>query len=235
MNNKKPKLVAIVPAAGIGSRMRADRPKQYLCLLGKCVLQHTLERLAKHPAIEDIVVAVAEDDPWFASLSLPENATIHRVSGGKERAESVLNGLTRAVELNADWVLVHDAARPCLLQEDIERLIASVLGQPQPVGGILAHPVRDTMKRASQSDLIEQTLDRSSMWHALTPQMFCAQTLLVALQKGLQDKQTITDEASAMELNGFSPQLVMGSASNIKITHPEDLALAEFYLTRSQV
>jgi len=234
MNVAIPNLVAIVPAAGVGERMQADRPKQYLPLLQSTVLEQTLSRLAAHPAISDIVIAVAEQDPYFDAIQAPVGANLHRVDGGKERADSVLNGLHKAQQLSAAWVLVHDAARPCVSLADIDRLIEQVLTVSQPTGGILAHPVRDTMKLGGADNHIEQTLDRTAIWHAMTPQMFPTQPLLECLSQALQQQQTITDEASAMEWRGDKPLLVKGSSSNIKITHPEDLALAEFYLTRSK-
>lgn len=232
MSNSVSKLVVIVPAAGIGSRMQADRPKQYLPLMGKTVLEQTLARLASHPRITDIVLAVAPDDPYIDAITMPDGAHIHRVDGGAERADSVLNGLALALTLGCQWVLVHDAARPCVALNDIDTLIQTVLAQQPVVGGILAHPVRDTMKQATADEQISHTLDRSQMWHAMTPQMFPAQCLHDALQQALAEGQCITDEASAIEWLGMHPQLVKGCSSNIKITHPEDLALAAFYLNR---
>lgn len=226
-------IVAIVPAAGVGSRMKADRPKQYLTLLGHTVLEHTIEKLLRHPLITKVVVAVSDDDPYFPELSLANHERVIRVSGGKERADSVLSALNYVCEnLPNEWVLVHDAARPCVVLDDVSRLI-SVATQHE-VGAILASPVRDTMKRADLAQQIQHTVDRVALWHALTPQMFRAQSLQRALHDALQQQVTITDEASAFEWLGYAPALVAGRADNIKITQPEDLALAEFYLRREK-
>ncbi|NVD05665.1 2-C-methyl-D-erythritol 4-phosphate cytidylyltransferase [Vibrio sp. JPW-9-11-11] len=226
-------LVAIVPAAGIGSRMKADRPKQYLAIEGKTVLEHTLEKLLSHPDITQVVVAVSDDDPYFSSLSLANHSNIVRVCGGKERADSVLSALQYVTSQQlSSWVLVHDAARPCITLEDIDRLIEQAYSEKH--GAILAAPVRDTMKRANQQQHIDHTVAREALWHALTPQMFQTQLLTDALSAALEQGGHITDEASAIEWLGYTPALVQGRSDNIKITQPEDLALAEFYLNRSK-
>ncbi|HEJ2458173.1 TPA: 2-C-methyl-D-erythritol 4-phosphate cytidylyltransferase [Vibrio cholerae] len=229
MNN----MTAIVPAAGVGSRMQADRPKQYLTLLGKTVLEHTIEHLLEHPHIEHVVVAVSADDPYFANLSLAHHPRVIRVDGGKERADSVLSALEYVCQHRlSEWVLVHDAARPCVTHADITQLITTALAHP--IGAILASPVRDTMKRGDHLQQIEHTVDRTALWHALTPQMFRSQSLRERLFAALQQQVTITDEASAFEWRGEKPALVAGRADNLKITQPEDLALAEFYLSRNK-
>lgn len=230
--NTSNSFVAIVPAAGVGSRMKADRPKQYLVINGKTVLEHTVEKLLAHPQITHVVVAVSDDDPFYPELPMAQRDDVIRVSGGKERADSVLSGL-RYVEQNqlSEWILVHDAARPCVRLEDIQKLIdISMLNN---LGGILAVPVRDTMKRAGLDQRIDHTVEREALWHALTPQMFRTEQLTRALSSALQESVMITDEASALEWLGESPALVQGSGDNIKITQPEDLALAEFYLQRN--
>ncbi len=226
-------VVALVPAAGVGSRMRADLPKQYLSIDNRSVLEHTVYRLLEHAAIERVVVVVAGDDPYFDQLSLSSDPRVIRVTGGKERADSVLSGLEYIDQHQlATWVMVHDAARPCVRLTDIDKLLAEVAAHP--VGGILAAPVRDTMKRGDQSSHITETVERVALWHALTPQLFPVATLLNALRDALASKAVITDEASALEWAGFRPLLVAGSADNIKITQPEDLALAEFYLKKDK-
>ncbi len=228
-----PLITAIVPAAGIGSRMQADRPKQYLLLNGKTVLEHTVEQLLAHPQIGQVVIAISQQDPYFSSLSLASHPRVKVVNGGKERAESVLNALRLVDEQQlGEWVMAHDAARPCVTERDITQLIQRALSHP--VGAILASPVRDTMKRGDGDGNISQTVERQALWHALTPQMFRCQPLLQALQQALEQKAIITDEASAFEWQGLSPGLVSGRADNIKITQPEDLALAEFYLSRKK-
>ena len=224
-----PALVAVVPAAGIGSRMQSECPKQYLKLGGKTLLEHALESLLIHPAVSRIIVAISPDDPYFSSLPIASDARISVVQGGKERADSVLAGLN--VVSSAHWVLVHDAARPCLHPDDLNRLLA--ITSTSKVGGILAAPVRDTMKRAEPGkEAIAHTVDREALWHALTPQLFPLTLLRECLTRALQEGATITDEASALEYCGYHPDLVIGRSDNIKVTRPEDLALAAFYLTQ---
>ncbi|MGL4225477.1 MAG: 2-C-methyl-D-erythritol 4-phosphate cytidylyltransferase [Vibrio sp.] len=227
------KLIAVVPAAGVGSRMQADRPKQYLSLLGKTVLEHTIDGLLAHPQIDQVVVALSADDPYFSHLALARDPRVIRVDGGQQRADSVLAALDYVCQHQlSQWVLVHDAARPCVTHADISQLIRLAL--THPVGAILAAPVRDTMKRSDHLQQIQHTVDRTALWHALTPQMFRAQALREALHAALQQQVTITDEASAFEWRGEKPALVTGRADNLKITQPEDLALAEFYLRRNK-
>ncbi|MGR3237087.1 2-C-methyl-D-erythritol 4-phosphate cytidylyltransferase [Vibrio vulnificus] len=227
-------LVAVVPAAGVGSRMKADRPKQYLQIHGKTILEHTIERLLSHPAITQVVVAVSEDDPYYPELPIAQHPDIIRVAGGKERADSVLSALRflSQQQQKADWVLVHDAARPCVAHQDIDALIEHC--SSHETGAILATPVRDTMKRANAQQMIDHTVDRNALWHALTPQMFKTEVLTDALSDALAQGVAITDEASALEWRGELPALVQGCSSNIKVTQPEDLALAEFYLSREK-
>lgn len=227
-------IVAVVPAAGVGSRMGADRPKQYLKLNGKTVIEHTLSRLAAHPLIHRVVVALSPNDDYFDNLPIAQADWLTRVDGGKERADSVLNALQTLGD--NEWALVHDAARPCVLATDIDRLIHLALSDDCD-GGILASPVRDTMKRATQdvsSTLVSHTESRDALWHALTPQLFQTQPLKLALEAGLTAGANITDEASAMEIAGYRVKLVNGNPGNIKITHPDDMPLASFYLTNIQ-
>ncbi|RMG49741.1 MAG: 2-C-methyl-D-erythritol 4-phosphate cytidylyltransferase [Gammaproteobacteria bacterium] len=225
---------AVIPAAGVGARMGADRPKQYLELLGRTVIEHTLSRFLDHPAIAGVFVALGPQDGYWPQLPVAADARITRVEGGRERCHSVLNAL-RAILAGPgqeeDRVLVHDAARPCLRREDLDRLIEEAGATPE--GGILAVPVRDTMKRAGAADAIDHTIDRNALWHALTPQLFPLGALHEALQSALDAGHEVTDEASAMEHAGYRPRLVRGHADNIKITLPEDLALARFYLEQS--
>lgn len=225
-------IAVVIPAAGVGSRMQADRPKQYLTLLGKTVLQHTVEKLAALPQCKRLWVAVSSDDPYFATLQLP--AKVVRVAGGAERADSVLSALQAIDADEYPWTLVHDAARPLVALSDIQRLITHCLGQQ--TGGTLACPVRDTMKRsvmAGEQVLVAATVPRQALWHALTPQLFPTRQLRQALTDALAAGVAVTDEASAMEWAGQPVLLVAGRADNLKITQPEDLALAQFYLERS--
>lgn len=232
MNNIRT-IVAIVPAAGIGSRMQADKPKQYLQIQGKTILEHTLSVLLNYPAIEKIILAVAPQDPYIANISLLSHPKIKLVEGGKNRADSVLNGLLALKKTRYDkqdcWVMVHDAARPCLTHQDLDKL----LQVKDPCGAILAIPATDTIKRANQNLQIQKTEDRSQLWLAQTPQFFPMLSLRLALENALAQALPITDEASAMEFAGLSPYLVSGRSDNLKVTRPEDLALAEFYLTRT--
>lgn len=217
----------VIPAAGVGSRMQADRPKQYLPLAESTVIEQTIACFEGHPQVAGIVVAISADDPYWTELPIAKR--VQSVTGGRERASSVLNALDYLLNTlhlpDMTAVLVHDAARPCLLRQDIDRLLAAGLGHPD--GAILAVPVRDTMKRAQpDKPCIAYTEDRSSLWHALTPQMAPLGVLYNALLRALQQGLVITDEASALEYCGFHPVLVEGEAGNIKITRGEDLLLA---------
>ncbi|QYJ76389.1 2-C-methyl-D-erythritol 4-phosphate cytidylyltransferase [Shewanella sp. FJAT-52076] len=226
-------IVAIVPAAGIGSRMGATIPKQYLPLLDKPILAHTLQRLLSHPAIDKVIVALSAEDSWFDSLAEAHSPKLTRVQGGKERADSVLAALSALPDNSDAWALVHDAARPCLTHGDIDALLKS--RQHFPQGAILAMPVRDTMKRAAKDGSIDATVCREALWHALTPQLFPAASLKQNLEQALAAGVSITDEASAMEWAGVHPGLVSGRADNIKVTHPDDLQLAALFLEAQQV
>lgn len=219
----------VVPAAGVGKRMQANRPKQYLELADKTVIERTLERLLKVGVFSAIAVAISDGDPYWPELAIAEHDKIIRAPGGKERADSVLSGLLllqdRANE--DDWVLVHDAARPCVSVDDINTLIDTL--RDDEVGGILALASHDTLKSVDDNR-INQTIDRSKIWRALTPQMFRYGELKNALQQAAREGSVVTDEASALELQGKQPKIVEGHPNNIKITRPEDLALAQFYL-----
>ena len=229
-----PRYWAMVPAAGAGKRMDSAVPKQYLSLAGRPVIAHTLASLLDHPRIDGVAVAIGAGDEWWPTVAAELNAAkpLRVVTGGAERCHSVLNGLEALSEpaQPEDWVLVHDAARPCLTSGDLDRLIDTLADDP--VGGLLAVPVRDTLKQADDAGRVAATVDRSRLWHALTPQMFRLGMLHEALRAALVHGLLVTDEAAALEAAGFAPRLVEGRADNLKITRPEDLALAEFYLTR---
>jgi len=227
------KIWAIVPAAGVGSRMNDAVPKQYLEIHGKTILEHTLESLLKSNKIDGIVVSLSEGDRLFEQLPIAENPRIRTVVGGATRAESVLNGLAflqfeEPLENQADWALVHDAARPCLSEGAISRMIERLAGDA--VGGILAIPAIDTLKRANTNQEITETVDRERIWQAQTPQMFRRQLLSESLSKALENDVQVTDEASAMEWAGYKPKLIHGEVNNLKITTPQDLTFAEFLL-----
>lgn len=223
---------AVVPAAGIGSRMQADIPKQYLEIDNKPILARTIERLASHPKISGIVVAIAAHDHWWSNLAIEAQCPIHTVIGGDERYHSVLNALQFLDDKQQDsWVLVHDAARPCLRHQDIDLMLEQLTHDS--VGGILGIPVTDTVKRVNEHNEITETVCREGLWRAATPQMFRVQVLHDAIEKA-STVINVTDEASAMEYMGYSPKMVAGHADNIKITVPQDLALAKLFLQQQQ-
>ena len=231
--NKKQKIWVVIPAAGVGKRMESDTPKQYLKLNDKTIIEQTLTLFDTHDAISEVVVAISEGDEYWASLNIELSKPLHVAKGGKERCDSVLNALIFLEDKasNDDWILVHDAARPCLRHEDITLLLTTLA--EHEVGGILAVPVRDTMKRSFDNNIIKETVERENLWHALTPQMFRFSMLKDALESTLYNCEAVTDEASAIELAGYQPLLVEGHADNIKITRPEDLVLASFFLQKN--
>lgn len=238
----KATLWCLLPAAGIGQRMGAELPKQYLPLAGQTLLEVTLSRL--HLAFPNaiLVLPLHPEDHWWPAaekrlLKHYPNAKLLTCLGGKERADSVLNGLNAlaAFAKPNDWVLVHDVARPCVTQQDLHQLYKAL--QDHPIGGLLAAPVADTMKRGKRSNdanEVSATVDRNQLWHALTPQMFRFNKLYSALSKGLAQGLNLTDESSALEAAGFKPLLIAGRRDNIKITHPEDLPFAELLLAHQQ-
>ena len=228
------KFIAIVPAAGVGKRMQANCPKQYLCINNETILSHTVMKLLSHPLISQVIIALGTDDQYFSESPLATHLDIIRVDGGTERVHSVLNGLKAVDRKKYPWVLVHDAARPCVSHEDIDKLINQCLSNDY--GGILATPVRDTMKRGiftkEATNTIDSTVEREQLWHALTPQLYKTHELTLAIEQALENGLKITDEASAIEHANLPSLLVSASSENIKITHPDDLALAEFYLNK---
>lgn len=229
-----PRIWLVVPAAGAGSRMGAGIPKQYLPLAGKTVFQQTLERLCAQFPHSRCVVALAEDDATARSLPLKCALQIDWVIGGNERMDSVIAGLNALIPSACaqDWVLVHDVARPCIHPDSLSRLCERVAGHS--VGGILAIPVRDTLKRENAAQHIAVTVDRKHLWQAQTPQMFRYGLLKSALETAREKRLVVTDEASAMELAGHAVQLVEGRGDNLKITFPDDLELAEWILAGQQ-
>lgn len=233
--NESVRFWGVIPAAGIGSRMGAAQPKQYLTLRGKTILEHSIVRLAAHPRISGLMIALnPQDELWSMQNLAYINRPLYTTQGGTERADSVLNAL-KALSRYADeqdWVLVHDAARPCLRSGDMDRLIEQLMHHP--VGGLLGLPVTDTMKRTNTNDEVVATVPRDHLWRALTPQMFRLAMLRDALQEATALGLRVTDEASAMEAAGYAPLMVEGHADNIKITRPEDLALAQMYLEQQE-
>lgn len=225
-----PRYFALIPAAGVGARLGASQPKQYLSMAGKPMLSHVLETFSRSSEIAHVYVVVSAEDGYIDALMaaahhLKERVTVLRV-GGETRRESVLNGLKETAEQIAahDWVLVHDAARPGLTPELISDLIDAL--KNDPVGGLLALPVVDTLKRCDSNQVVEATVSREQLWAAQTPQMFRYETLLAALVAA----PDVTDESGAVERMGLRPTLVEGSPRNLKVTLPHDIALIELYL-----
>jgi 2-C-methyl-D-erythritol 4-phosphate cytidylyltransferase len=222
-------LWCVVAAAGQGRRFGAGVPKQYIDIAGRTLLEWTLDRLTSHPRIAGVVLVVAADDTQSISPGSCHEKPLLRVAGGAERADSVLAGL-RALPDTVDddaFVLVHDAARPCVRHTDIDALI----DQGMPAGGaLLAAPLRDTLKRSDGSARVLETEPRESRWRALTPQMFRRGELIAALESACREGIVVSDEAMAMERAGFRPLLVEGSDDNLKVTTPADMALAEYLL-----
>jgi len=224
MNSVLPAFWAVIPAAGVGARMAADRPKQYLTLGQRTLLEHSLGCFLDHPGLKGLVVSLAVDDPYWPTLACASDPRIQRVAGGTERADSVLNALLYLHERGADdedWVLVHDAARPNLARADLDNLLMQLADDP--VGGLLAVPARDTLKRVDAQGRVRETVERSDIWQAYTPQMFRLGALHRALADSLVADVAITDEASAMEWAGQAPRVIEGRADNLKVTRPEDL------------
>lgn len=221
----------VIPAAGSGSRMAADLPKQYLEVAGKPLIQHALEALLQLSEIAGVCVAVSADDPRAGVLA--RDPRVWLSTGGATRADSVLGALRSLAERASgrDWVLVHDAARPCLATDDLRRLVDSA--RSNETGALLALPVVDTLKRVNGHGQVQATVSRSDLWRAQTPQMFRLGELWSALEGALEAGVEVTDEASAMEWAGHRVQVVPGNPRNIKVTVPADLALARLYLTEA--
>lgn len=214
--------------------MGAAIPKQYLDLAGRRVIDHSLERLLSHPNIEGVYLALSPGDELWRECDFANDPRIVRVGGGEQRCHSVLNALEalRQQANDDDWVLVHDAARPCLSHSDLKHLIDTLMDHP--VGGLLGVPVRDTLKAVDDQGVVERTVSREGLWHALTPQMFRFGILYQALTSAVSNATWVTDDASAIELAGHQPLMLEGDAGNIKITRPEDLQLAADYLSRCE-
>ncbi len=222
-----PAITLVIPAAGVGKRMKAHCPKQYLTINGKTILEHTVQLFLNYSPVAHIIIAVNDNDEYFSDCALLNHPKISVVQGGKERADSVLSGVMAA---KTQWIMVHDGVRPCVYHQDLDALIEAAMNHTD--GAILASPVVNTLKRANAQNNITETVDRDQLWSALTPQMFEREKLLNALQLALEQKLNVTDEASAIELLGGHPKLVHGRADNIKITQPEDLALAAFFISQ---
>ncbi len=230
MSRAEARCWAVLPAAGTGSRMGGDLPKQYMQVAGATLLEHSLRAVLACEQLAGVVVALHAKDSRAATLPVFQDPRVQTVTGAQQRSGSVLAGLDALAAIAApqDWVLVHDAARPCLQAHDVARLIAAVTASG--TGGILAEPIVDTVKQASHDGLVVRTLDRATLWRAQTPQMFRFDELRRALVQVRQSGLTVTDEAAAMEMAGYPVQLIAASAGNLKVTVAADLPLAAWYL-----
>jgi len=228
------KIHALIPAAGTGSRYGGAVLKQYLPICGAAVLAHSIRLFEFHPMISGTTVILAENDQWFESAVGELSDSVETVTGGSTRSHSVRNGLQSIVDKHPDveWVLVHDAARPCLSRRRLDTLVEQ--GLKSLDGAIMAMPVGDTLKRSGSANDIIGTLDRRGLWAAQTPQLFRVRALTEAIDEAHRLGVELTDEASAMEFVGARPKLVMGSVANIKITHSSDLAIAEALMKRNE-
>ena len=223
---------ALIPAAGLSVRFGGTTLKQYAHVLGKPVMAHSMDVVLGHPLVASVTVVLASDDGIYDELLRPQYPQVRTVPGGDSRAKSVLNGLNfiRQAYPQSRWVLVHDAARPCLAADSLAELLQKGLAFDQ--GAILAVPVSDTLKQQNEDGRIQQTVDRRGLWAAQTPQLFPIDELMMNLESAIKFGPLPTDEAEAMERSGCHPLLVPGLGSNIKITCPEDLLLAEFILSQ---
>lgn len=228
-NNNR--LWVVIPAAGIGKRMGVDIPKQYITVCDKAIIEHTVEKFTSRNDLQGILVALSNSDQHWSTLELSKNNKITTVTGGEERYKSVYNALCSLKNKagDDDWILVHDAVRPCITTSEIDQFIAD-LDHLNGIGGILALPCFETMKKANTNHEIEETIDRKFIWHAQTPQMFRYKKLFLAIEKIMNENIFITDEAMAMELAGYKPILIQGTHSNIKITDQNDLKYLESFL-----
>ena len=230
--SNKPRVHALLPAAGRSVRFGAPVPKQYADLLGRPVIAHSIDAVGQHDSVAGVTVVLAEDDKLFEQRVRPLFPEVSTAPGGDSRAHSVLNGLRHVIDRQpeCDWVLVHDAARPCLSATLLNDLLS--LGLNHSAGAILAVPVSDTLKQTDESGCIQGTIDRSTFWAAQTPQLFPIRKLAANLEAALARGLNPTDEAAAMEAAGEKPLLVNGASSNLKITTASDLALAEFIMQK---
>jgi len=232
--NQTPRYWAVIPAAGGGTRMGINRPKQYLPLRGRTILEWSLAPFLDHDQIDGVVLVLAKNDQEYPKLSIARHPKIVTTHGGVARADSVLSGLeavaARTQVFEEVFVMVHDAARPCVEWADIERLREEADDEH---GGLLALPVTDTLKKSKQGK-VSSTVDREFIWRAQTPQIFRLDLLMNSLKECAERGLEVTDEASAMERAGYTPRLVRGRDSNIKVTYAEDLAVAEFWLARQE-
>ena len=229
----KAKFWVVLPAAGSGSRMQQSVPKQYLSLNGVAVIEHTINLFLANQEIHKLMVCLPHGDQCFSQMASFQEQRVDTTPGGESRAQSVLNGLYALAADDHDWVLVHDAARPCLSSQLLERLIEQL--RDDTIGGILAVPARDTLKKSTAEQRVASTVDRADIWQAQTPQMFRYGLLKAAMADAVDQGVETTDEASAIEWSGYQPKLIEGDARNLKITTPEDLQLAGLLLKAQHV
>ena len=218
------KVDVIIPAAGVGKRMQSVVPKQYLDIDGMTILDRTIDKFISLEFINKVIVALSTNDDYFRDSKFLNNPKLLVVLGGKERCDSVYNGILAAT---SEYVLVHDAARPCVLTSDIQLLVDKCSNDN---GGLLVSRIPDTIKKANEHNEVISTIPRDNVYRALTPQYFKKDLLRKAYEKSVNDGFVMTDESSAMEYLGYKPQAVVGSSTNIKITEPNDLELAKIFL-----
>ena len=222
---------AIIPAAGVGRRMARSQPKQYLKLKGKTIIEHSLRQISRCSAVSGIVVGIAEDDDYWDKFEIKNKKLLGVYKGGTQRIHTVLNGLDFLSEWAGedDWVMVHDAVRPCVCVEDVNKLVKQAMQSNR--SAILASPVIETVKKINSDDEIETTLNREHLMLAMTPQLFPIKLLQQALRCAIDKAILSTDESAAVELLGLQPLAITGQRSNIKITTAEDLQIADLFLT----
>lgn len=225
-SSAKPNIFAVVPAAGYGRRMGIGYPKQYYLINKKTVIEYTIETLLTCSKIKKIIVSISPEDHYFHTLPISNNIRVSYVLGGLDRARSVMSAL-QIVE-NKSWVLIHDAVRPCLRKNDLNRLLK--IYKTSQVGGVLAVPVKDTIRYFFNKKTV--TLNRKNLWHVLTPQFFPRNLLFRCLAQALKEKIAIPDDFSSLEKYGFFPKKVLGHSDNIKITYPTDLSFVEYFLKK---
>jgi 2-C-methyl-D-erythritol 4-phosphate cytidylyltransferase len=234
MDNKSEPVWAIVPASGVGTRMQSPVPKQYLQLCGKSILEHTLDRLLSFKPTRGVILVLRQGDQAWEALNYQSQKPLIIASGGKERQDSVYNGLLKLLEIEPGdpYVMIHDAVRPLVSHQELQKLMESAI--QNTAGAILGVPVTDTLKRQSENSRILETVARDGLWRAFTPQLFRSSLLLEAYNNVREKNLPITDDAASVEALGMNPSLVESSVQNIKITNRQDLELASQILMRQQ-